>query len=304
MAERYQEWSIGIYSGASPYHLEGPEGVQNPVLTSRSITDIPALFVADPFLLRQADTWYMFFEVMHAGTEHGEIGLATSPDGRQWQYQQIVLRESFHLSYPYVFAWAGAYYLVPESYQAGGVRLYQADHFPYDWRCIATLLEGPYFADASLLYAGDTWWMFVDTSADMQHHTLRLYYAHTLTGPWCEHPHSPLIAQNPHIARPGGRVIVADNRLTRFTQDCAPTYGNQVRAFEIVTLTPTYYAERAAGQQPVLTASGSGWNADGMHHVDPQQLGSESWLASVDGFRWREAATEVRPATVAERRGP
>ena len=296
MAGRYQEWSIGMYAGISPYHLAAPGEVQNPVLTARSITDIPALFVADPFILRQAENWYMFFEVLHARTARGEIGLATSRDGRQWQYQQIVLREPFHLSYPYVFFWAGEYYLVPESYQAGGVRLYQARHFPYDWVCIATLLAGPYFADASLVHVGDTWWMFVDSSPDMQHHTLRLYYANRLTGPWGEHPQSPIIAQNPHIARPAGRVMVADNRLLRFTQDCAPTYGSQVHAFEITTLTPAHYAERAVAPQPLLTASGNGWNADGMHHVDLQHLGGTSWLASVDGFRWRESSAAGIPS--------
>ena len=296
MAVRYQEWSIGIYAGASPYSLGAPPGVQNPVLTCHHVTDIPALFVADPFIVQQEHHWYMFFEVMHAGTERGEIGLASSHDGRQWQYQQIVLREPFHLSYPYVFAWGGEYYLVPESYQAGGVRLYRARQFPYDWTCIATLLQGPYFADASLFYAAETWWMFADTSADMQHHTLRLYYAPSLPGPWYEHAHSPVVEHNPHIARPAGRVIVTANHLLRFTQDCAPTYGSQVRAVEITTLTPTHYAERAARQPPILTASGLGWNADGMHHVDLHQLESRHWMASVDGFRWRHTGAEPTPA--------
>ena len=69
-------WSIGIYTGISPLHV-GPAGVMhNPVLTAAQVTDIPATFVADPFMLRGQQTWSMFFEVMHAEWQRGVIGLA------------------------------------------------------------------------------------------------------------------------------------------------------------------------------------------------------------------------------------
>ena len=93
------------------------------MLTAADVTDAAASLVADPFMLRHGDTWYMFFEVLESRTNRGSIGLATSPDGFHWQYQQIVLREGFHLSYPCVFWWQGDYYMVPESAKAFSVRL-------------------------------------------------------------------------------------------------------------------------------------------------------------------------------------
>jgi hypothetical protein len=33
----------------------------------------------------------------------------------------------------------------------------------------------------------------------------------------------------------------------------------------------------------VLHPSGGGWNAKGMHHIDPHRLDDTHWLASVDG---------------------
>jgi hypothetical protein len=284
----YQEWSIGIYLGPSPCELS-PVG-QNPVLTHREVSDVPAVFVADPFMLPVDRTWYMFFEVMNPQTDRGEIGLATSTDGRRWQYQGIVLREPFHLSYPYVFAWQGDYYMIPESYQAGAVRLYKAQHFPYGWTCVATLLHGPYCVDASLFRFGNHWWLFTDTSPDAAHNTLRLYGAESLTGPWREHPESPIIEQNPHIARPAGRVVVDQHRILRYTQDCYPTYGTLVRAFDVTTLTTSEYHEREYTGNPVLAGSSTGWNASGMHHVDPHRLHDGTWIACVDGFCWREAS--------------
>ena len=85
-------------------------------------------------------------------------------------------------------------------------------------------------------------------------------------------------------SRPAGRVVVDGERVLRFAQRCDTGYGLDVRAFEIVELTETTYAEREL-PGPVLGASGSGWNADGMHHVDPHRIGPGSWLACVDGWR-------------------
>src|SRR5579862_7906481 len=84
-------WSIGIYSGASPLTL-GPDLTQpGPILTREQVTDVPAAFVADPFLVRSADAWHLFFEVLNRRNWRGEIGVATSADLTAWTYGRIVL---------------------------------------------------------------------------------------------------------------------------------------------------------------------------------------------------------------------
>lgn len=85
-------------------------------------------------------------------------------------------------------------------------------------------------------------------------------------------------------ARPGGRVVELDGVLIRFAQNCETQYGMDVRAFAISELTSTTYEEREVAQNPVLRPSGVGWNACGMHHVDPHQLSDGRWLACVDGW--------------------
>jgi hypothetical protein len=277
-------WSIGIYAGDSPFDLAPVKRAANPVLTHRHVTDIPARFVADPFMLKVGQTWYMFFEVMNRRTTRGEIGLATSADGLEWKYRQIVLVEPFHLSYPCVFEWAGNYYMIPETHKASAVRLYQASKFPTDWSLAATLISGHMFSDASIFRCDGRWWLFVETNPLYKFDTLRLYSADELTGPWVEHPSSPVIEGNPHIARPAGRVLVLDDQIIRYTQDCYPVYGTQVRAFEITELSALTYQERPACERPVLTASGRGWNHAGMHHVDAHRLDDGRWLACVDGW--------------------
>ena len=271
-------WSISIYRGDSLFRLEPANA--GPVLTKDSVTDVPAEFVADPFMLRHDGAWHMFFEVMNAETNRGEIGLATSDDGLDWTYQQIVLKEPFHLSYPYVFKFQNEYLMIPETLSANAVGLYAAQDFPCRWWRIADLLDGQ-FADPTIFHYKDRWWMFA-CSTPYQHDTLRLYFASALTGPWTEHPQSPIINGDKRRARPAGRILEFDNKLFRFAQDCVPQYGSCVRTFEILKLTPTTYTEVEIGHGPVLNASGNGWNAAGMHHIDAQQHDGQ-WLACVDG---------------------
>jgi len=281
-ASRPWNWSIAMYAGPSPLRLAPAPGASNPVITAASVTDVPARFVADPFMVQVDGLWHLFFEVLNNETNKGDIGLATSRDGITWHYERIVLQEPFHLSYPYVFRWQDDFYMTPESLGANAVRLYRAESFPDKWTPVKDLVPGMH-ADPSVFFRDGKWWMFTCPTPH-KHDTLALYYADDPASHWTEHPYSPIISGNKSIARPGGRVIDYDGRLLRFTQDCYPIYGKQVRAFEITELTPATYKEHEVPESPVLVPEGSGWNASGMHHVDAHQVGG-SWLACVDGLK-------------------
>lgn len=281
----YHLWSIGVYAGSSLLNLGPSKTVKNPVLTRLDVSDVRALFVADPFLHRRGDVWHMFFEVYNFDSDRGEIGWATSHDGASWQYQQIVLREAFHLSYPYVFEWEQRCYMIPETHQAKSVRLYEARRFPVEWVCVDELLTGGTFNDSSIFYHDGHWWLFSETSAGMPFDTLRLYFATDLRGPWKEHPRSPIVEGDPTSARPAGRVSVFPDRIIRYAQDCSTVYGAGVRAFEIVELTTGTYRERPMIRRPLLGANWRVWAQGGMHHIDPHCIESNQWIAAVDGWR-------------------
>lgn len=274
-------WSIGIYRGSSPLTLSAAPPAGGPVLTRREVADVPALFVADPFLLRRGGAWYMFFEVMNLAAGKGEIGLATSDRGWRWRYQGRVLAEPYHLSYPFVFRWRSEVYMLPETLGAGCLRLYRAVSFPSVWERAADLLDGPH-VDASLIRWRGAWWLWSCTSP-RRHDTLRLYMAERLGGPWREHPRSPIVEGDTGCARPAGRVLPWEGGLLRFAQDCRPYYGRKVRAFAIGELSATAYREQEVAESPVLAPGQAGWNASGMHHLDAHRLAPGQWIAAVDG---------------------
>lgn len=280
-----QTFSIGIFTGPNLLALTTPKRIRNPVLSHTDVTDVPATFVADPFMVKEDGRWCLFFEVMNKATDCGQVGLATSTDGFAWRYSQIVLREPFHLAFPYVFRSANRYFMVPDSPEFG-VRLYTSIDFPHHWEFVSTLIEGGRFSDSTVFKFNGCWWLMTawsPTQGDTK--VLRLYFADDPIGPWHEHPSSPLTGVDADLTRPAGRVVLKHGRPVRFAQDGVPTYGTQVRAFEIVTLSRCSYRERELQSgRPVLQGSGKGWNADGMHHIDAHELDDGSWIAYVDGW--------------------
>jgi hypothetical protein len=275
------ETSIGIYSGRTPFDLAPAANTVNPVIQPNEVSDSPARGVSDPFMVFNQGLWYMFFEVVHARTNQGNIGFATSGNGYYWSYQRIVLDEPSDLSYPCVFEWKGGYYMVPESKGDSAVFLYEATPFPSDWTRLTAIINEPAVAPTFFAYH-DTCWIFLGTE---DHADLMLYYAADVLGPWTRHPQSPVVSSDSRIATPAGRVTECNGRLYRFALDCSPDYDNCIRVFEIYELTGATYKESEISQSPILSGSGEGWNADRMQHVDPHQLDDGSWIACVDGTR-------------------
>ncbi len=279
-------WAIDVYAGPSPLALSprdggGGGGGGKPAISRADISDVPAQFVADPFMIRSDGRWHMFFEVMNCATDRGEIGLAVSSDAVRWEYRGRVLVEPFHLSYPHVFKWRDDYYMTPETLALQSVSLYRATRFPTHWKRIASLVSAR-AADPTIFEAGGMLWLMACSPA-RNSETLRLYGSTSLFGTWTEHPASPLVAADASRARPGGRVISHAGRMIRFAQDCSAVYGERVRAFEIRELRPGSYREVEIPCSPALGPSGSGWNARGMHHVDAHELPDGGWIACVDG---------------------
>jgi hypothetical protein len=288
-------WSISIYTGSDPLSLRPDSDIGNrPVLTAKDVVDISAKFIADPFMVQSGERWYMFFEALESRSRRGVICLASSADRKSWQYDSVVLREPFHLSYPYVFESEGIYYMIPECAQASEVRLYRAAEFPRRWQLVHDLLRGIYF-DPSIVFHEQLWWLF----ALDERGSLTLHFAASVEGPWTVHPRSPVIVGNINSARPGGRLITFDGKIIRYAQDGEPTYGSKLRAFQVDHLSTTSFREHEIPKGPVLAGSGRGWNAAGMHHADAHRLDDGCWIACVDGnkrrarFNWRAGVRRI-----------
>jgi hypothetical protein len=272
-------WSIGMYSGRSPLALS--PAADNPVLRAGDVSGFDVEFVADPFLLRRDGVWLLYFEALLRESRRGVIAFASSTDGLAWKYEGIALDEPFHLSYPQVFAHGDSVYMLPETLDVNAVRLYRATRVPDRFEPVCDLIAGRW-ADPTIFFDQGIWWMFA-CSTPYEHRALHLFYAEDMLGPWIAHPLNPVIADDRRTARCGGRVQRVDGRLIRFAQDATPKYGSRVRAMEILELDRTSYREVERPESPILMPRDTGWNSNGMHHIDAHRLADGGWLACVDG---------------------
>jgi hypothetical protein len=273
-------WSIKVFNSNSLiYKPPINEKFVCPTLQASDVTDVRAEFIADPFIIEYDSKYYMFFEVLDKSTGKGIIGLATSGNGGEWRYERIVLKESYHLSYPHVFKFNGEFYMIPESSEANRVFLYKAQNFPYEWEIDCELLNGQY-VDSSIFHYDNKWWMFAGQSGK-----LHLFFSNKLEGEWKKHPKSPLITNDFIITRPGGRVIVDKNKIYRYAQDGEPNYGRAVRVFNIKQLSEKEYVEEEVNLILSGTNSEQDWRKDGMHSIDQIKINENQWLVAVDGHK-------------------
>jgi hypothetical protein len=277
-----EEWSIGLYKGSDPFHMSPVDG--NPILKASDVTDAKAEFVADPFIINHNNSWAIFFEVLNKKDMKGDIGVATSVDGNKFKYRGIVIDEKWHLSYPQVFEDRGQLYLMPESSEDKSLNLYRAVDYPMKWERVKTLMSGRIFIDSNIIKYDDKWYIFSTTSKNGD--IMRLFYADDLLGEWKEHPKSPILVENPRLARGGGYITMIDGKLYRFAQDASNAgKATMVRVVEVTKLSESEYEETEASIAPVASPSGKGWNMLGMHQFAIQKKADGSYLASADGFR-------------------
>ncbi|WP_189009886.1 glucosamine inositolphosphorylceramide transferase family protein [Paenibacillus marchantiophytorum] len=279
-----QIWSIKVFPSEdmiSQCNIKA--NMDRPSLQASDVRDVQAEFVADPFIIQHNLKYYLFFEVFNKGSARGEIGVAISEDGDKWEYQQIVLREKYHLSYPQVFVIGEEIYMLPETTGADRVLLYKAKKFPTEWEIDCELFPGRYL-DPSIVKYEEKWWIFAGSEGG----NLHLFHSDHLQGPWMQHTQSPMITNDKRITRPGGRLIACGNQLYRYTQDGSQYYGSSVRLFKINKLSEFEYDDEEVSLILHGTNKESDWRKDGMHHIDQLMISNNRWLVAVDGQKTRK----------------
>ena len=240
---------------------------------------------------------YIFFETMNSITGKGEIGVAISSfPASSWDFLGIALKEDWSLSYPCIFEWEHDVYLLPEASQSGKLTLYKASAFPLKWEPVSILLDVP-VSNPSIVEWEGLWYLFVtDDTAKMRRGglfgrsptssiELHIYHAETPLGPWKSHFLNPVMVGNEGSgARMAGRIVQQGDKLYRFGQDSAGTYGRDVLAFRIDTLSPGDFVQKRVKFQAGRVRKGSGaWNSERRHHVDVIGSADGSWIAALDG---------------------
>jgi hypothetical protein len=267
------QWAISVYQGLPTTTLWPEHG---------GVHLVPPVdrFWADPFLARDGDLLWVFFEELVYAAPKGTIRcLSIDRSGRIGEPMDV-LEEACHLSYPNVFQSDGHWYMLPESSQRGDLTLYRARRFPCEWEPVKQLLTNVRIADATLHRQGSTWWMMAgsaDSPGGTLDDTLHLYSAQSLLGPWA--PASPYATRSdPTSSRPAGPLFEWNGRWVRPVQDCRGRYGRALHLMEMDHIDTN-------GPQEHLLATLSGDTRAGITCAHTYcRVGSD---LAVDWLRWR-----------------
>ena len=214
----------------------------------------PMLYQADSFLFVKGDTLFLFYELQH-WDDPGVIAMVKTRDLKTWTAPVVVLRQPFHLSFPYVFEDDGVVYMVPESQESDAIHLFRADNDELtSFSKVRTLLHQErkdgihYNLNDSHIYIKEecgkkTYFLFTSYQKDWMCYQELYMTDDLLKGDFVKHPCSPICVSNEY-GRNGGSLIDYDSRLLRVTQDCHQDYGDNVSLMEITKLNETEYEER------------------------------------------------------------
>jgi hypothetical protein len=149
----------------------------------------------------------------------------------------MVLDPGCHSSYPFVFAYRGEMWMVPETCAVATVDLYRASRFPDRWVKEATLLSDIVASDATLFEHGGCWWMLATVRGETGCYSdvLHAWSADQPGGPWRAHKRNPLLIDIAS-ARPAGHVVRRGGNLIRPVQNCRDGYGTALGLARITRL--------------------------------------------------------------------
>ena len=166
-----------------------------------------------------------------------------------------ILELPYHLSYPAVFNYGGAVYMIPESSQANEVVLFKFKDFPFQLEKVNVILSGAYVDTSPLFYEG-VWYLFTTSSSGLE-----IYFASDISkGPYYPHPKNPITC-DPRFSRSGGLPLIVNGQLFRIAQDCSKTYGVNLNILRVFDISTSSYREE-------LTREGffecdQPWNSEG-----------------------------------------
>jgi hypothetical protein len=267
------EWFIALRHGGgdATWCTERPSGFD-------AIPNPPGKYRADPFFASSKGATWLFFEEADVATDKGSLLCMRIAGDGTCGAAQVVLERDHHLSYPHVFEWKGAYFMIPESAEARTIELYRAVEFPLRWTLEKVLFRDVYAVDTTVIEANGRLWLFTAMSATggSADDELFLFHADAPHGPWVPHPQNPIVSDVRH-ARPAGRIFREGGALVRPAQDCSREYGGAITLHRIDVLNEHEYLETSVGRidpdwAPGLVAT---------HTIDV-----DGALAVIDGRRW------------------
>ena len=210
-------------------------------------------FLADPFLFKKEGAIYCFAEEYNFKNKKGHIVCMKYRDYLS-QDKKIIINEKFHLSFPYIFNYAGHTYMCPDTSEISEIRLYKCTSFPYKWKFHKTIIKNIKAVDSMIFKKNKIWWLFTNIDRSLSGdftHDLSIFYSKNspLSNKWHVHPSNP-VKINSLSSRNAG-LVLNKNKIFRISQKQGfDNYGEEINFQLIKSLsTKKYIEEQTSNKQ-------------------------------------------------------
>ena len=202
-------------------------------------------FFADPFILSIDDKVIkVLVEDFPYYDKRGLISVLTI-DRKSFKLidKKIVLKQPFHMSYPFIMRKKdGEIWVAPEASQSGKLYFYTMNSDTMMLENQKILVDEP-LLDSTIVEHEGRWWLFCTKRGDSSNKNLYIFYADAPEGPWYPHQCNPVV-KNEAMARPAGYLVREGGKLYRVVQKCDSSYGEAINVSVVEKLTTTVFEEK------------------------------------------------------------
>jgi methionyl-tRNA formyltransferase len=236
----HSRWSVAfVESDWKDANLSKAKVIRNP----------PGRFLADPFVASRGGESVIFVEDYDYSRGKGVISaVRLLPDG-SYEIVPGVVEEDFHLSFPYLFEFAGGLYMIPESQHARSIRLYQCSRFPDRWEYKMDLMKEVWAVDSMVFEHSGRWWLLTNIAPENSDEIGPALHAFSADSPlsieWRAHSGNP-VQFSAVFGRNGGLLKGQDGEIFRVRQRYGYNrYGAGSSVAKIEELTDQSYLEKS-----------------------------------------------------------
>ena len=223
---------------------------------SIKIKNPPNRFYADPFIFNHDGRSVCFVEDYCYKEKKGSIS-AIEINKSGYKNLGVVLKEDFHLSYPYIFEVNNQIYMCPESHQSKEIRIYKCNRFPDKWSLHKIIMKGVSAMDSIIFKDNDRWWLMTNIDSSSLGHEgseLHIFYSDSFDSDnWKAHSKNPVIFDS-RKGRNGGFIKDLKNKYRVHQSAGFDIYGesmgisknnniseNQYFEEEIISIHPIFF---------------------------------------------------------------
>lgn len=200
-------------------------------------------WLADPFIVERNGVTYIFCEAYDMVERRGKIGYFVYGQTAKPKLK-IVINETYHLSFPFLYEKENDMYIVPETCENNSIQVYRVRKFPNEWKVETILIDNIYACDSLLISNQGHQYLLTNEmyDGDYQGHHNYCWVKDVIfdMSCWkCNFESKRLVDEGDFGNRNAGSVFEYRGKLVRPGQDCTDNnYGKGLVFNEILMSTP------------------------------------------------------------------